>query len=73
MVEIKPDPPSIDEDYYCMEENGVLKCSCGKELIKIDEETWGCASGSIRYKLEDGDIVTDKFGNIMLRHKEHDN
>ena len=35
------DEGDIDSEYYSVEdEDGTLKCSCGNELIKLDEETY---------------------------------
>ena len=53
------DPMSID---------GItLRCCCGYELTKGDDENYLCAGGHHTYRVSDGDVFIDKFGNIQLR------
>jgi len=64
----------IDEsDQYFMVENddGVLKCSCGRNLVAMDDNTFMCTGGFPTYSLADGEVILDKFGNIMLKNKPH--
>lgn len=73
---VKPDiNKSEDEDadqYSLMEnEDGVLCCSCGRALIKLDEETYQCPGGYPTYRIADGSIIIDKFGNLMFKAEEN--
>ena len=73
MKEIKPANNKTDtESYYlCEDEDGTLKCSCGRELIQMDEDTWKCTGGWPTYKFSDGSIFIDKFGRLMFKTSEH--
>lgn len=60
------------ESYYLVEyDDGVLRCSCGRELVKKDEETYECSGGLPVYKLDMGEIMIDKWGRLMLKKKPH--
>ena len=59
-------------DPYC-QENGKLICCCGFELVKESEDTYRCTGGNHRYVISEGDVIMDKFGNIMLKLKEDPN
>jgi len=73
MKEIKPAfKNSFDGYYMAQSPDGVLRCSCGRKLIKLDEHTWQCSGGYPIYRDEDGAFVLDKFGNLMLKAKDHD-
>lgn len=48
-----------------------LRCCCGYELIKEDENTYHCTGGSHKYNINEGDIELDKFGNILLKIPEN--
>lgn len=48
---------------------GALTCSCGRELIQQDENTYKCSGGYPKYHFDQGDIIKDKFGNILLKEK----
>ena len=60
-----------DEDYYAVEEDGVLRCSCGSELIQLDEDSYRCAGGYPTYRFSEGSIILDKFGNLMIKKGDH--
>jgi hypothetical protein len=45
---------------------GKLKCSCGRELIKMDEETYKCSGGFPIYRISSGGVFIDKFGQLWL-------
>lgn len=42
------------------------RCVCGFELIKEDEDTFRCTGGNHRYRMSEGQIALDKFGNLQL-------
>ena len=71
MREIKPVAKQDHDGYYLVEEDGVLKCSCGRELEKMDEDTWRCSGGYPVYRFSEGSIILDKFGNLMLKKIPH--
>jgi hypothetical protein len=58
--------------FAVVEPDGKMHCSCGRELIKLDDKTYRCGAGWPLYRFDDGDIVIDKFGNLMMRTKDHD-
>ena len=61
------------DDYYAVvDEKGVMRCSCGRELVKMDENTYKCPGGYPIYRFEDGSIFIDKWGNLMLKTSDHD-
>lgn len=44
-----------------------MTCICGYELVKQDENTFRCTGGNHVYELDRGDMIKDKFGNLMIR------
>ena len=65
-----------DNEYYAVEdEDGVMRCSCGRELIKMDEETYQCSGGYPIFRFAEGSVIIDKFGNLCIKklsHKENE-
>jgi len=60
------------DGFYMMQtKDGVLQCSCGCSLIKEDEHTLRCPGGNVLYRPQDGDVVKNKWGDIMLKLKSH--
>lgn len=51
--------------------NGKVTCSCGRELVKLDERTYRCAAGWPMYRFDDGDIIKTKDGQLLMRQKDH--
>lgn len=73
-MEIKPDIPNSnleEKGWVLVEQDGVLKCSCGRKLIQHDENTWSCSAGFPLYRLSDGDVRIDKYGNLYMKIMEH--
>jgi len=60
-----------EDEYYAVEQDGIMKCSCGRELVKVDEDTYKCSGGFPFYRFTDGTIVIDKFGNLLLKKEPH--
>lgn len=59
-------------EYYPVESpDGKIRCSCGRELIRIDEDTFQCPGGYPTYRLSGEDIIKDKFGGLSMRSKPH--
>lgn len=59
---------SEDEDYRPVRQvNGIMTCICDYELVKQDENTWRCTGGNHVYEFDRGDMIKDKFGNMMIR------
>ena len=51
--------------------DGKIRCSCGRELVKMDEGTYRCEAGWPMYRFEQGDIIKDKWGNLLMREQAH--
>lgn len=51
--------------------NGTLLCSCGRPLLKIGEGVYKCKAGYPIYRFDEGNIMIDKFGNLMIKGVEH--
>ena len=47
--------------------DGKLRCSCGRELVKMDDTTYRCSAGYPVYRFEDGTFIIDKFGNLLIK------
>ncbi len=62
-------------DFYnpFRESDGKLVCCCGFELTKESDDTYRCTGRHHRYHFQEGQIVMDKFGNVMLRVPENHN
>lgn len=77
MVKIKADidhreDEQIARDYWCVsDDTGKLRCSCGGELIKMDEYTYRCIHGYPIYTIDNATLFIDKFGNIRLKNIPH--
>lgn len=59
--------------WYPVDEDGIMRCSCGRDLIQMDEDTYRCAAGLPIYKFSQGTIVKDKFGNLLIKKIKHGN
>lgn len=72
MKEVKPVAKRDYGGFFLVEDHdGTLKCSCGRELVNVDEHTWRCSAGYPTYRFEEGTIMVDKFGNIMIKKIPH--
>lgn len=74
MKEIKPAVKNSYMGYFSVSDakTGILKCSCGNKLEKLDDQTYRCPAGYPIYRFEDGTVVFDKFGNILIQEIPHD-
>jgi len=72
MKKIEPIQEREEDEYFSVvDPDGVLRCSCGRELEKMDEHTYKCPGGYPIYRFEDGTVFIDKHGNLMLKHIDH--
>jgi len=72
MKVIRPIEPEVDTGYTPqVGSDGVMRCSCGRSLVKVDEDTYKCAFGFPRYRFSMGEITLDKFGNLLFAAKDH--
>ena len=61
------------DGYFAIARDGMkLHCSCGRPLVKITETRWRCSAGWPEYDIAQGDMAFDKYGNIMLKAKPHE-
>lgn len=61
---------TFEKEYLpCEEANGMMVCVCGYELLKEDEDTWRCSGGGHVYRLSDGSVTHDKFGNTYIKRR----
>ena len=50
------------------EKDGIKpRCICGYELFKESNDTWRCSGGNHRYFISQGDVLYDKYGNVLLK------
>lgn len=73
MKKIDPDIYREEDEYFAVEQDGVLKCSCGRELEKMDDHTYRCPGGYPVYRFQDGSVFIDKWGNLMMKKIDHGN
>lgn len=77
MSKINPQKPKAQSNqafkgfYLVQREDGQLRCSCGRQLEKLDDYTYRCTGGFPQFRPEDGEVKQDKFGNIYLKMKPH--
>jgi len=71
MKNIKPKTYRGEDEYFAVEEDGVLKCSCGQALVKLDEFTYKCPGGYPVYRFQEGSVFIDKWGNLMMKKIDH--
>ena len=71
MTEIEPVSKNNNDEYYSIEEDGVMRCSCGRELITLDENTYKCSGGFPIYRFDEGSVFLDKFGNLCIKKLSH--
>ena len=71
MKTVKPQTRSEADEYFAVEQDGVLKCSCGRELEKMDDQTYKCSGGYPVYRFQDGSVYIDKWGNLMMKKIDH--
>lgn len=57
--------------FLVMRDNGKMFCSCGRPILRLDDGTFMCSAGYPQYRPGAGDILIDKFGNLMFRQTEH--
>lgn len=65
-------PMGADSYYAVVNSAGVMICSCGRELEKMDDTTYKCPGGYPIYRFEDGDFFIDKFRNLMFKEIDHE-
>ncbi len=71
METVKPHVNNAADDYWAVEQDGVLTCSCGRELEKMDEFTYKCSGGYPVYRFQTGAVFIDKWGNLMIKKIDH--
>ena len=57
--------------YSVLHSNGKMRCSCGRQLVKIDDKTYKCEYGYPMYRFDEGEVMKDKFGNLLLKRLSH--
>lgn len=61
----------FDPDGY--DESGILKCCCGYELFKMDEDLYQCAGGNHQYRVSKEECFLGRDGQMMFKKpSEHD-
>jgi len=46
-------------------------CCCGYELVKEDNDVWRCIGGNHRYRMSEGEVAFDKFGQPLIKMPEN--
>ena len=67
------DGHSLEEYKPVVSMDGAIRCSCGRQLVKMDETRWRCAAGWPIYDLSHGDIIKGKDGELWMRGLPHNN
>ena len=57
--------------FMVVREDGTMQCSCGRPLVKMDSGMYRCRGGFPIYRPAEGEIIIDKFGNLMMKIKPH--
>ena len=71
MKNIEPATYRNEDAYFVVERDGVLTCSCGRALVKMDDQTYKCPGGYPVYRFQDGSVFIDKWGNLMMKKIDH--
>ena len=71
MKNIKFENNEEEAEWHPVIVDGKMRCSCGRELVKVDDNTYKCSYGYPLYRMDMGDIIKDKFGNLLFRGKSH--
>ena len=69
-----PDPGQMDgasTRQAMVDKDGILRCYCGRRLMKIDETTYQCDMPGPLFRMGDEEFVKDKYGNLYLKEKPH--
>lgn len=71
------DTNTTDMDGYkyflVVKENGAMHCSCGRELLRLDDGSYRCKGGYPTYRPDQGEMIKDKNGEIWLKVLPHVN
>ena len=59
------------EYFLVVNQDGNMFCSCGRSLNKLDDGTYRCSAGWPIYRPDQGEVMIDKFGNLMLKVMPH--
>jgi hypothetical protein len=51
--------------------NGTMQCSCGRDLVALENGYYKCSAGWPMYAPDKGEVIKDKFGNILLKVQPH--
>lgn len=51
--------------------DGKLHCSCSRPLVKITDKIYRCSAGYPQFNMDEGEILVDKFGRMMIKAKSH--
>jgi len=60
----------LKDGYITQNTDGTYSCPCDFEIVKVDDNTWQCVGGGHRYHMDEGEMIKDKFGNMMLKKKD---
>lgn len=61
------------EYFLVVEKNGAMHCSCGLPLERKAHGEYACSAGWPIYRPGSGEVLKDKFGNLMLKIMPHAN
>ena len=61
-----------ESNWFPVVSDGHMKCSCGRPLEKLEDGRYRCSYGFPTFDMKDDEIRIDKFGNVWLKKKDHD-
>ena len=67
-----PEVHDMGGEWFPVEQNGNLICSCGRPLEKLESGVYRCSYGFPTFHLDAGDVRINKWGNMFFKRKEHE-
>lgn len=59
-----------ENQYISRNSDGSYSCPCNYVIVKIDENTWQCEGGGHKYQMDEGELIKNKNGEMMIKKKD---